>query len=137
MPVANRRQPRPIIKPAAIVLKDRKLLVVRTVGRSHYFALGGKLEKGETEIECLRREVQEEVGCGITNLQYYATFAGPSTDKPKFVVMLCYRVELDREPRPCSEIESILWANTASKELIGSLLTEHIMPALAKDGLID
>ena len=137
MPETKRRIARPIIKPAALVIKDRKLLVVRTIGRTHYYALGGKLEQGETELECLAREVSEEVGCGVVEPQYYATFAGPNTDKTKFVVMICYLTELDREPKPCSEIESILWANTKTTEPLGSLIREHIMPALLADGRID
>lgn len=137
MPENKRRIPRPIVKPASLVIRDRKLLVVRTIGRTHYYALGGKLEKGETELQCLDREAREEVGCSVVNPQYYGTFAGPNTDNTKFVVMIGYRTELDREPQPCSEIESLLWANTQTTEPLGSLIRDQIMPALVKDGLID
>lgn len=136
MPGDKRRVPRPIIKPASLVIRDKKLLVVRTRGQKHYYTLGGKLEKNETELECLGREAREEVGCGIINPQYYKTFTGLSEVGAKFVVMICYLAELDGEPKPCSEIESLCWVNTESTEPLSSLLREHIMPALLRDGLL-
>ncbi|HCB22720.1 TPA: DNA mismatch repair protein MutT, partial [Candidatus Daviesbacteria bacterium] len=48
-----------IIKKIALaVFKDRKMLQVRTSKQPEvFYTLGGKIEKGETDLECLRREV--------------------------------------------------------------------------------
>lgn len=137
VPAEKRRRPRPIVKPAALLIRDKKLLVVRTRGKSLFYALGGKKEPNETDIECLHRETREEVDCAITSERYYQTFVGPSSDNQKTVVMVCFLVELDREPQPTSEIEELYWANSNTREILGSLLRDSVIPALKLDGLVD
>jgi len=135
---SKRRHPRPIVKPAALLIRDKKFLVARTQGKSHFYAVGGKLEPGETDIQCLHREVMEEIGCHITSERYYRTFVGPSADNQKTVVMICFFVELDREPTPSSEIEELLWADSrTTKDVIGSLLHDYVIPALKTDNLVN
>ena len=52
------------IRPAAIMIKDNKLLVVKTRrhGEEYYLLPGGGIEHGETIEEALKREVLEETG---------------------------------------------------------------------------
>ena len=52
------------IRPAAIIIKDNKLLMVKTRkhGEEYYLLLGGGIEYGETIEEALKREVLEETG---------------------------------------------------------------------------
>jgi len=52
------------IRPAAIIIKDNKLLVVKTRrhGEEYYLLPGGGIEYGETIEEALKREVREETG---------------------------------------------------------------------------
>ncbi|MDF2036148.1 NUDIX domain-containing protein [Cytobacillus oceanisediminis] len=46
--------------------ENEKVLTVQTQS-GHYFLPGGGIEKGESEIECLKREVLEETGYEISN----------------------------------------------------------------------
>jgi len=48
-----------IHKTVAIVIKDGKMLVVRKKGKEMWTGLGGRMEPGETEEECLLREIKE------------------------------------------------------------------------------
>lgn len=54
---------------AAIILKDQKVLIARRGSEKHlagYWEFpGGKLEENETEEECLKREIKEELGVEI------------------------------------------------------------------------
>ncbi|MBX9976316.1 NUDIX hydrolase [Cytobacillus firmus] len=46
--------------------ENEKVLTVQNQS-GHYFLPGGGIEKGESEIECLKREVLEETGYEISN----------------------------------------------------------------------
>ncbi len=48
------------------VFKGKKILQVRTNKQDKvFYALGGKIEEGESDLDCLNREVKEELGCEI------------------------------------------------------------------------
>ncbi len=51
----------------AVVIKDKKIaLIERWNNGKHYFVLpGGKLEKGESDIDCVVREIKEELNIDI------------------------------------------------------------------------
>ena len=52
-----------VVRCRGIILHDGKLLVVRHKGNADYAALpGGRLEWGEDVVECIRREIVEELG---------------------------------------------------------------------------
>lgn len=67
----------PRISPAMMVLvtRGRELLLARAnrFAASMYSALAGFVEAGETIEDCVHREVQEEVGIEVTDLQYFAS----------------------------------------------------------------
>jgi len=126
------------VKPTAIFIRDKKLLINRTKGVSTFYAVGGKLEAGESDIECLQREVKEEIGCEVLTQKAYKTFIGPSSNGLHTMVMICFFVELSGEPTPSSEIEELKWVDSSTpKELLGTMISEYIIPALRDDELIN
>jgi ADP-ribose pyrophosphatase YjhB (NUDIX family) len=120
----------PIIKIAALCIRDRKLLLVRSRNYQAFFTLGGKLESGETDEQCLIREVQEEVSCEIVSTKYFQTFEGLAHDKTRNVRLICYFVELKNDPTPSSEIAEIHWWDSQSQIILSDMLTLHLLPAL-------
>lgn len=69
--------PRFKIRCRAIILHEEKLLVVRHSPQADYYALpGGHLEEGETPLECMKREIIEELGVEpvLGRLLYVHTF---------------------------------------------------------------
>jgi 8-oxo-dGTP diphosphatase len=48
-----------------------KIALIRA-HRDQYFLPGGGIEPGESDEQCLRRELLEETGCSIFNIGYFA-----------------------------------------------------------------
>lgn len=104
-----------------------------------YIALGGKIEPGETELDCLHREVQEEIGCRVKNAKHFATFEGPNHDHTKTLRMTCYLCDLEGEPRvnPEDSIDHFTWISKDYKDKdIAHMLRASILPELIKRGLL-
>lgn len=74
----------PRISPAVIVavIKEKQILLAHA-GRfkdGMYSVLAGFVEPGETLEECLKREVREEVGIEIKDIQYFGSQSWPFPD---------------------------------------------------------
>ncbi|HXE79809.1 MAG TPA: (deoxy)nucleoside triphosphate pyrophosphohydrolase [Vicinamibacterales bacterium] len=92
----------PIVVAAAVIERDGCFLLTRRLHGTHLAGRwefpGGKCEAGESPIECLARELLEELGVGIV--------AGPlvlSTEhayEDRVVRLHFYRADLKGEPRP-------------------------------------
>lgn len=90
-----------IIKVAVLPIKDKELLLCRKKRIDFLITLGGKLEPGETDEECAKREVMEEAQCYVKNLNYFKTFFGPRGDELDSTIELrCYLGELQGTPIP-------------------------------------
>ncbi len=80
---------------AAIIIKDRKVLVARRKPggkmEGHWEFPGGKIDPNETPEECLRREIDEELGVRDLVIQEHfltTTHAYPFADI-ELIVFLC------------------------------------------------
>ncbi len=126
-----------LIKKSAIaIVVDNKLLVVKPHNSSYLLMPGGKPEAGESAIAALKREIMEELGCGIdeSSLAYLGTFedvaAGSSA---KRVSIDLYSGKLVGTPKPSSEIEELVWisaAEAAANQQVSPIIKNRIVPFL-------
>jgi 8-oxo-dGTP pyrophosphatase MutT (NUDIX family) len=98
---------------AWICIRDRQVLCARTRGNDVFYLPGGKREKGESDWEALRREVQEELNVNLiaetfTKLMVVQEVAHGYT-KPTQVTMRCFGADYRGEIIANSEIEAIAW----------------------------
>lgn len=131
-----------IQKIALAVFKDEKMLQVRSHKQKEvFFTLGGKIEVGEFEIDCLKREVMEEVGCEVdeSSLKYLTTFQDIVHDKAgEMVNIKVYEGKLIGIPKPSSEIAEIGWFDTNSDtKHITTIARRTIFPWLKQHGYIN
>lgn len=129
-----------IQKVALAVFKNKKLLQVRTHKQNHiFFTLGGKIKQGESEVECLKREVWEEVGCGLDELtiKFLHEFEDVAHGKGALVNIRMYEGELIGSPKPSSEVVEIGWFDTKSdKKYLSTIAQRTIFPWLKQHGYI-
>ena len=104
-----------IDKVGLLALRDDRLLLCRK-GRdtSKLILPGGRIEAGESDLECLARELREELGdVSLEAVEYLgayedrAAFDDPSIVKTLPIVL--YRGRLRGRPTPSAEITELVW----------------------------
>ncbi|MFA6382213.1 MAG: NUDIX domain-containing protein [Candidatus Buchananbacteria bacterium] len=81
---------------AAIFIRDKKILLVKI--KNVWIIPGGALEEGETEIECLNREISEEFpGLKLANLEFYNNFIGQSPNRGDAINVKVYQGKMTGE----------------------------------------
>ncbi len=98
---------------AWICSRDRQVLCARTRGNNVFYLPGGKREKGESDWEALRREVQEELNVSLiaetlTEVMVVQEVAHGYTASTQ-VTMRCFEADYTGEIMANSEIEAIAW----------------------------
>ena len=53
------------IRVGAIILKDNKVLMVKNNKDDYYYSVGGRIQFGETALQAIKREVEEELGFAL------------------------------------------------------------------------
>lgn len=131
-----------IHKAGAVIIRNKKLLLTRSRGKSFFVAPGGKLENNETPRQALVRELFEELQATIHESdleefgEFYAIAAGSDNKQLKMDVFIVNG--LDNEIIPSSEIEEIRWVTSSTSDIeIGSIFLHDVMPKLVADDLID
>jgi len=105
---------------AAVVSNDRgETLLVRKRGTSAFMQPGGKRAAGETDLEALGREIEEELGCSLDtqSVRPLGRFRAMAANEPGDIVEAdLYGVYLVGAPAPQGEIADILWLDPAAHE---------------------
>lgn len=127
-----------IVKYAAIIIRDHKILLVRKKGTSVFISPGGKPEFGETQEDCLRREIYEELGTVMLSSKKYRTDYSVSAFEQEPIKIVSYLVEIASDPVPASEIEELKWVSVSDIATISvaSIFRDAVIPALSSKRLI-
>jgi 8-oxo-dGTP diphosphatase len=126
-----------ITKYAALIFNEKgEVLFVRKLNKDKWINVGGRVEINETPIDCLKREINEELDCDIelnpTPTQFLKTPLTPALDDPgKTVQIIWYRIKLVGEPVASSEIEEIKWVDVKNPDVeLSPQIQEYLLPVL-------
>jgi len=130
-----------IEKAGLLLIRDRRILLCRKKSGSPLLILpGGKFESGETAVECLRRELREELGqVTATGLQHIGSYTDRAAgDSTKTVRIELYRGELAGMPVASAEIGELVWFGEAGDwAQLAPSLANRILPDLIARGFLD
>ena len=128
-----------IDKVALLYWERGRLLCTRSQGKETYYIPGGKREAGETDVETLVRELQEELGVEVRpeTARLYGVFQAQAHGKAEGVLvkMTCYTAEFSGTPRPGSEIAELAWLDSSGLER-ASPVDKLIFADLREKGLL-
>ena len=122
-----------IDKIAWLELADGRILSTRSRGKDVYYLPGGKREPGESDVETLTREVEEELTVKIdpTTAVHEGTFTAQAHGHAAGVIvhMTCYSATCQGTPRASSEIEEVRWLTYQDRALVSpvdQLIFDHL-----------
>jgi 8-oxo-dGTP pyrophosphatase MutT (NUDIX family) len=106
-----------IDKVAWIHLVAGKVLSARSKGKDVYYLPGGKREAGESDVDTLVREINEELAIRIdpASARHLGTFEAQAHGHADgvHVRMTCYTADFSGEPTASSEIDEVAWLTLA------------------------
>ena len=131
-------------KVGLLTVRDGRMLLCRKrPNKRHTTRLlilpGGCREAGESSMDCLSRELREELGdVAASALEYIGIYSDRAAGaESKTVRIELYRAELDGEPTANSEIAELVWfgAEDDRAQLAPSIVNK-ILPDLLSRGLL-
>ena len=130
-------------KVGVLILRGNRLLLCRKNRDTSKLILpGGRIEAGESDLECLARELREELGeVALRNVEYVGTYEDRAAlDDPTVVKTLriaLYRGDLVGEPTPASEITGLVWFGPESDVAeLTPIFVNRILPDLLSRGIL-
>jgi len=122
-----------IDKIAWLRLDGGKVLSTRSRGKDVFYLPGGKREAGETDLQTLVREIDEELAVAITpdTARHFGTFEAQAHGHADGVVvrMTCYTADYQGMPKPSSEIEELIWLTYADRDRVSpvdQIIFDHL-----------
>jgi len=126
-----------IDKVGAIIIRDKRMLIVREEDIDVFFIPGGGRKGNESDEEVLIREMMEEIGARIKNMKFYREFAAKASRENDMVTVKAYFCNIGEEPVPSGEIGEIRWIGRDDYKNInlGNIL-KIMISALIEDGYL-
>ena len=108
----NNQRKRPLRAVAGVITRDGLILIGRRCPDDSYGGLwefpGGKIEQGETDAECLRREIREELGLdAVVGELIHVNHASPTFE------LAVYHASLSEGEPVLTEHDEFRWVTPA------------------------
>ncbi|MFI6587924.1 NUDIX domain-containing protein [Embleya sp. NPDC050493] len=128
----------PVVVVAAAIVHARRLMVVSKKAAPDLFYLpGGKPDPGESPLETLRRELDEELGARLVEPRFLAAVDSVAVLEGLPMRLTVFTTRLDREPVPAAELAELRWTSGRDDDLrLAPAVTDHVLPLLRRTGAL-
>lgn len=127
-----------IHKVTALIIQDRRLLVVRKGTSATFVSPGGNPAPGENNPEVtLRRALQEELSTTVARVKPFRVFTEKASTGNAQVFLDSYLVRLASPPREGPQVAELAWIASNSAKPLSPIVKEHVLPALKEADLVD
>ena len=130
-----------IDKVGLLTICDGRVLLCRKKHGTPLLILpGGKRESGESSLECLARELREELGdvAAMSPERIGVYTHAAAGEIAKLVRIELYRAELSGEPAAQAEIGELVWFGSGDDwAVLAPSLAEAIFPDLVSRGILN
>lgn len=121
--------------------KDKFLVCEKYKGdvTSDFIIPGGQVEEDETDLQCLVREIKEELNVDLdaTSLEYVGKYIDVAAGMPgKYVSIKLYTGAITREPKPSQEIKEFHWISEKGSSRLSAIIKNKILPDIIARGLL-
>lgn len=136
-PADARPEALPPIRTVAAVIRDDsgRVLLVRKRGSAVFIQPGGKTEPGESALQTLARELEEELGVAMRAASAWrlGEFEADAVNEPgRRVRTEAYVVQVEGQPQVRAEIAELAWVDPRLPfpVKVAPLSAGHVLPAL-------
>ena len=120
---------------AAAVLGPRGLLLVSKRAAPEVFYLpGGKPDPREAPLACLRRELREELGVGVSSTDPFMEVRAPAALEGVEMWMSVFLTRLAGVPAPAAEIAALSWWPYEPDLRLAPAVRDCVIPRLRRSG---
>lgn len=107
---------------------------------SDFIMPGGQVEDGESDEECLVREIREELAVEVdenSGLKYLGEYIDVAAGLPgKYVSIKLYEGKIVGEPKPSQEIIRLHWIGKEGSPRLSPIIRNKILPDLIARGML-
>lgn len=128
-----------VTRVAAVIVKEGNILMVINHDYGDLWFPGGKIEKGESDRECLQRELREEVDLNLKSMKFFGKYTNESPYSNHLTENRIYIAQAQGNPNPGFEIDEHVWLSKEDfenerysmieinqKEIIPDLIQERV-----------
>ena len=119
-------------------IKNNKILLVRETKDDSFKLPGGRFETDETPIECLNREIKEELNSEVSqnSLELVGDYIYNHSDYGDWKTYI-YKGDLLQDPKvDGEEIAEYIWFSLESGTPLRPHMQSHILPLLINGGFL-
>lgn len=122
-------------KVAWILVREGRVLTARNEGKTLFYLPGGQREPGETDIQTLTREVDEEltVQLDLDSLRLVGSCVSQRDGRSDTFRMIAYSADYRGDLSPANEIAEIAWFSYADYDRV-TPAAQHFFDKLRAEG---